>query len=80
MFTKTTCRAARVLLNWQQTDLARKASIGLSTVINFEKGHHETKPENIAAMQRALEMAGIEFTNGEGMGVRLVPKKTSRKR
>jgi transcriptional regulator with XRE-family HTH domain len=80
MFTNKTCRAARALLEWSQIALARKAGVGVSTVINFEKDHHKTEPENVAALQGAFEAAGIEFTNGDGMGVRLVPKKrTARK-
>lgn len=80
MFTKQTCRAARALLEWSQTELAERASVGKSTVVGFEKGWHQTEPENAAAMQRALEAAGVEFTNGDGPGVRLVARKASRKK
>jgi hypothetical protein len=42
------------------------------TIQNFERGRDRrpTTPD-IEAIQRALELGGIEFTNGDGPGVRL---------
>jgi transcriptional regulator with XRE-family HTH domain len=71
MFTPQTCRAARALLDWSQPELAKRAGIGRSTVINFEKGHRATAPANADAMERALRAAGIEFQDGDSPGVRL---------
>jgi transcriptional regulator with XRE-family HTH domain len=68
------CRAGRGLLNWTQRELAEAASVGLSTVQNYENELRSTAPENQAAIQRALEQAGIEFIAakaGKGVGVRL---------
>ena len=79
MFTPQTSRAARSLLEWSQAELANKAGVGLSTVINFEKGHRATVPGNVAAMERAFSAAGIEFLNSDSPGVRLRPKRTKRK-
>jgi ribosome-binding protein aMBF1 (putative translation factor) len=55
------CRAARAWLGWSQQELAKKASVGLSTVKDFE--NHSRKPiaNNLAAMRTALEGAGIEL-------------------
>ena len=42
----------------------------MDTVARFERGE-ELKERTIEALQRALEEAGVEFTNGEQPGVRL---------
>lgn len=43
------------------------------TVTRFENGHSGGAPETLAAIERALETAGIAFIpeNGGGAGVRL---------
>jgi transcriptional regulator with XRE-family HTH domain len=67
-------RAARGLLDWTQAGLAKAATLGLSTVKNFESDRRETTPANMNAIRRALEDAGVEFImakNGKGVGVRL---------
>jgi len=54
------CRAARGLLSWSQEELARRASVGLSTVRVFERGG-VIRSANIEAIREALEGAGVEF-------------------
>jgi DNA-binding XRE family transcriptional regulator len=67
------CRSARALLGMTQTDLANRAGLGLSTVVDFEKSRREVSPEAVAALRQALEQAGLHFIpkNGGGVGVRL---------
>ena len=60
------CRAARAWLNWTQADLAEKAKVGLSTVIEFEHGYRATRIENRTAIQTALERRGIRFVDHGG--------------
>jgi transcriptional regulator with XRE-family HTH domain len=55
------CRAARGWLEWTQQQLARRAGVGLSTVRDFEKGERTPIPNNLAAMRRAIEEAGIRL-------------------
>jgi transcriptional regulator with XRE-family HTH domain len=66
------CRMARAAIGWGVRELAAAAKVSIDTVARFERGD-ELKERTIEAMQRALEAAGIEFTdgNGGGPGVRL---------
>jgi transcriptional regulator with XRE-family HTH domain len=67
-------RAARALLGWSQDRLARRAGVGLATLQRVEqvdgivKGNFAT----ISKIQKALEQAGVSFTEDSGeIGVRL---------
>ena len=67
------CRAARGLVELDQSELAIRASVARNTVVDFEKGRRTPNPNNLAAIQNVLETAGVEFIpeNGGGPGVRL---------
>jgi len=67
-------RAARALLGWSQTDLARHAGLSVPTVKRLEGGFGpHVSDEARIKMQKTLEQAGISFIeeNGGGPGVRL---------
>lgn len=55
-------RAARALLQWSQGDLAREAAVGVSTIAEFEKGSRTPIANNLTAIGRALEAAGVRLT------------------
>jgi transcriptional regulator with XRE-family HTH domain len=61
---------ARAALGLGVRELATAAKVSIDTVARFERGD-ELKERTIEALQRALEAAGVEFTNGEQPGVRL---------
>jgi transcriptional regulator with XRE-family HTH domain len=65
------CKMARAAVGWSVRDLAREARVNPSTVVRFENGQAEPIRLTVEAIQRALEAAGIEFTNGDAPGVRL---------
>jgi len=60
------CRAARAWLDLSQDDLARAASVSLSTVRDFEKGRRVPIVNNLAAMRAALEVRGARFVDDGG--------------
>jgi transcriptional regulator with XRE-family HTH domain len=64
------CRMARAALGLGVRDLAAAAKVSVDTVARFERGD-ELKERTVDALQRALEAAGVEFTNGDQPGVRL---------
>jgi predicted transcriptional regulator len=66
-------RAARAMLRIEQKDLAKRAGVSLETVKRIERTPGEIKAytSTVTALQRALEDAGVEFTNGNHPGVRL---------
>jgi transcriptional regulator with XRE-family HTH domain len=61
---------ARAALNLGVRDLAEAAQVSTNTVTRLEAGE-PLKPRTVKAIQRALEAAGVEFTNGGQPGVRL---------
>ena len=68
-------RAARGLLGWSQTQLAKAAGLSPVTVKRFETAAGaRVSDDAVAAMRQAIEAAGVEFTNGARPGVRLVGK------
>jgi transcriptional regulator with XRE-family HTH domain len=63
-------RMARAAVGWGVRELAKKAGVTANTVTRIENGA-DAKQSTIDALRRALEAAGVEFTNGEQPGVRL---------
>jgi len=64
-------RAARGLLDWSQAELAARSNLSESTIRDFEKGRRIPSINNLAAVRRALEAAGVQFIDGDQPGVRL---------
>jgi hypothetical protein len=68
-------RAARALLRWEQRHLSETSGVSLPTVKRLEAqpGVLGAHPTTVAALQRALEAGGVEFTDGAQPGVRMRP-------
>jgi transcriptional regulator with XRE-family HTH domain len=66
----TQCRMARAALRMSVRELATIAKVATDTIARLE-ADKELKPRTVEAIQRALEKAGVEFTNGNRPGVRL---------
>ena len=70
--------AARALLGLSQGELARKAKISIPALMRMEAKFGEAVGliNNIASVRATLEVAGIEFINGDEPGIIL--RKTPR--
>lgn len=75
MLTSEQIRAARMLVRWEQRDLAEHSGVSLPTVKRIEAkvGAVSAYDSTLTAIRSALEAAGVIFIdrNGEGPGVRL---------
>ena len=77
MISSAQSRAARAMLDWSQAELASRSNLSESTIRNFEAGRGIPSTNNFEAIQRALEAAGVEFTNGGQANVRLKQQRES---
>jgi transcriptional regulator with XRE-family HTH domain len=66
--TAAQCRAARALLGMTQDELAEASRVSKRTITHFEAKQRSPVPATLAAIQRALEAAGVELIE---RGVRL---------
>lgn len=88
MLVASQLRAARGLLGWSQTKLAESAGLSLPTIKRMEGavGPGRSAAENVDAVRRALEAAGVAFISGGeaspagGPGVRLKDQTEERSR
>jgi transcriptional regulator with XRE-family HTH domain len=65
--------AARALANISQADLASAARISVPTLARMEASEGPAPGffNNVQAVKTALEKTGVDFTNGDALGVRL---------
>ena len=54
-------RAARGWLGWSQDELAQQANVALRTVASFERGEQIPRPNNLHAIKRVFEGAGVRL-------------------
>lgn len=78
MLTAAQIRAGRALVDWTGAKLATSAGLALQTIRRMESaiGPGRSSAENVEAVRRALEDAGVVFLDGDeahgvGPGVRL---------
>ena len=60
-------RAARALLNWSQSDLARAAQMATSSIKNAESENSSARKETLGQILDAFDLNGVEFTPGTGL-------------
>ncbi len=68
-------KAARILAEIEQKELAEKAGLNVNTIRNMEgagSGPIAGRAMNVQVVQRILEGMGVEFLNHGRPGVRLV--------
>ncbi len=73
MITGRQLKAARALAGWEQTDLAEKSGVAISTIRRMESfdGEVGSRTSTLSLVKRALERAGIEFLDDDRPGVRM---------
>lgn len=67
-------RAARALVDMDQTTLANRAGVNINTVSSMEKRGTQVLTsglDKVQAIMRVLEASGVEFLNHGQPGVRL---------
>lgn len=75
MATISQIKAARLLLNWKQQDLARVSGMSLATIANLEQGKGAARPATLQVISDTFEKFGIEFIEDHGVDLR--PEKFS---
>ena len=70
MLTAAQLRAARGLLDWTRTELAKAANISPETVKNIEHGTFRPQETTAAAIIRAFAAHDVHFTENEGVEIR----------
>lgn len=63
--------AARSLLGLKQDELAEAADVDRTTLVKIENGQTQPHLKTMERIRTVLEARGIEFTNGDGFGVRV---------
>lgn len=76
MITVPQIRAARAILNWNQSELAERSGVALISIKNLERGAVDARSSTLQKIREAFEVGGVLFleagTNRDGgPGVRL---------
>ncbi len=78
MITPAQIRAARALIGWKQTDLARESGLSEISIKNIERGKTDPRASTLGAIQSALERAGVSFIRdmaSGAIGIMILPMK-----
>lgn len=63
-------KAARILLDWKQSDLAEASGLSKTAVTQIESGYVLPRQSSINAIREALESEGVEFIDTQGVQIR----------
>jgi DNA-binding XRE family transcriptional regulator len=69
MITAPQLRAARGLLDWTRTELAKAANISPETVKNIEHGTFRPQEQTAEAIKRAFAVHDVVFLEGQGVKI-----------
>ncbi len=72
MIVVTQIKAARALLGWTQSDLAKAANLSLPAVNNIERSLSSPRKVTLEALEIALTKGGVEFIDNIGVQLRQV--------
>lgn len=67
ILTPSQCRAARAILDINRNQLAELSSVSAPAIGNFETGQAEPRAQSLAQLRLALEAAGVEFLDTDGV-------------
>jgi hypothetical protein len=79
MISAAQCRGARAMLRLSTVALARAAKVGRATVNRFELEQAVSNPATLAAVQHALEAAGVEFLPDNGVRLKTTARQGSKR-
>lgn len=60
-------RAARSMLDWSRSDLAKEAKLSAETIKNIEHGIYSPKEDTIKTLVKTFERHGIQFIQQESI-------------
>ncbi len=60
-------KAARALLDWSQEKLAEACNLSIATIRKIESGYISPRVSTMGGIQQALEGAGLEFIDPDGV-------------
>ncbi|MDD5586877.1 MAG: helix-turn-helix domain-containing protein [Alphaproteobacteria bacterium] len=60
-------KAARAILDWSQEDLASASGLALNTIRNLESGFISPREKTVTTLRQAVEKAGLEFIEPDGV-------------
>jgi DNA-binding XRE family transcriptional regulator len=61
MMSPAQCRAARAMLQWSQSELARRAKVARKTIADFEQQTRALRRRTRNAITGTIEAAGVHF-------------------
>lgn len=67
MITPEQIRAARALLDWPTSELAKRTALTVNGLNKIERGHVNAQRETLEKIQRVFEDSGLEFLPGSGL-------------
>lgn len=68
--TQAQCRAARGLLGWTQTDLARESGLSKTAIVQFETSVSGSRSDTLRVITHAFIRHGVEFLPPHGVNRR----------